>query len=476
MATFNIAAGHGASDSGATLGSRYEKNDNLKLSLATAKELARRGHKVNQFRVDDSVNCDWKSCRSWMDSTPADCSVVFHRNAFNGTATGVEVWSFNASDLSTKIATTMSANIATAAGFYNRGRKGNGAAWISPSVISVEPEVGFIDNVSDNDKFDNNFDSIVNAVCNTLESYFGTATPIQPAKPAEGVIAYGTTTNYLNIRSAPVTGEIKTSMPTGSVCEIYSIDNNWANIAWNGYTGYASVEYMTVQYVEQPKDEEPSDEVIAYGITTNYLNIRKTPVSGDIITSMPTGSKCNIYSITDGWAYLDYNGTKGYSSTDYMTIEYIAKNDAAIEEPEQSKEEVSELYRVRKTWEDAKSQVGAYSNLNNAIEKAKLTGLNVFDSKGNLVWEYVESQTPTAPETPVTPEVPAEPVQPSEPEQPEEPSNASTDKPILDNKPAEEVKPSTPGVDSEPSDDKKQSLFTRIIQFIAELFKVIFKK
>ena len=43
----------------------------------------------------------------------------------------------------------------------------------------------------------------------------------------------------------------------------------------------------------------------------------------------------------------------------------------------------AELYRVRKTWEDRKSQIGAFSNLKNAIGFAKENpGYSVFNNKG----------------------------------------------------------------------------------------------
>ena len=43
-----------------------------------------------------------------------------------------------------------------------------------------------------------------------------------------------------------------------------------------------------------------------------------------------------------------------------------------------------QLYRVRKSWSDAKSQIGAYSSLENA-KKACKTGYSVFDANGNVV-------------------------------------------------------------------------------------------
>lgn len=49
-----------------------------------------------------------------------------------------------------------------------------------------------------------------------------------------------------------------------------------------------------------------------------------------------------------------------------------------------------ELYRVRKSWKDSKSQIGAYKILDNAIKACK-DGYSVFDSKGNVVYPKQEN-------------------------------------------------------------------------------------
>lgn len=54
----------------------------------------------------------------------------------------------------------------------------------------------------------------------------------------------------------------------------------------------------------------------------------------------------------------------------------VAKNDTTKTE---------ELYRVRKTWKDAASQIGAYKSLANA-KKACKKGYSVYDGKGNVVY------------------------------------------------------------------------------------------
>ena len=59
----------------------------------------------------------------------------------------------------------------------------------------------------------------------------------------------------------------------------------------------------------------------------------------------------------------------------------------AFKEPTSVKEQVKqELYRVRASWTDAKSQVGAFSRLENAKQCADVNGLNVYDGKGTNIY------------------------------------------------------------------------------------------
>lgn len=53
------------------------------------------------------------------------------------------------------------------------------------------------------------------------------------------------------------------------------------------------------------------------------------------------------------------------------------------------------LYRVRKSWNDVSSQIGAYGKLENAKNACKV-GYYVFDSKGNIV--YTPTQLPSKPD------------------------------------------------------------------------------
>jgi len=69
----------------------------------------------------------------------------------------------------------------------------------------------------------------------------------------------------------------------------------------------------------------------------------------------------------------------------------------------------SEMYRIRKSWTDAKSQIGAYTSLDNA-KKAWKEGYTIYNSKGEAVYPTATpAPTPTTPAKPTTPTAPAAP-------------------------------------------------------------------
>lgn len=60
------------------------------------------------------------------------------------------------------------------------------------------------------------------------------------------------------------------------------------------------------------------------------------------------------------------------------------------------KKPVTQMYRVRKSWSDAKSQIGAYKVLDNAKKKVDANaGYKVFDASGNIVYPVAAKPTQT---------------------------------------------------------------------------------
>ena len=72
----------------------------------------------------------------------------------------------------------------------------------------------------------------------------------------------------------------------------------------------------------------------------------------------------------------------------YFGVTYKAGGSASESKPTQKPNPTpssGELYRVRKSWADVASQIGAFAVLENAIKVCK-TGYSVFDSNGNVVY------------------------------------------------------------------------------------------
>lgn len=125
-------------------------------------------------------------------------------------------------------------------------------------------------------------------------------------------------------------------------------------------------------------------------------------IKGDI-DDLPEDTACLVFN--DGWthvgAYLgngitiEMANSKGNCQKQnfrkarwkYYGIPTWLEADVRKKVPTTSKpeQETKEIYRIRKSWNDVKSQIGAYENLNYAKKDCK-PGYHVFDSDGDIVY------------------------------------------------------------------------------------------
>lgn len=140
----------------------------------------------------------------------------------------------------------------------------------------------------------------------------------------------------------------------------------------------------------------------------DYAGNLGKPIDGFMIKSDSTRLTYRAHDKTHGWlseisGYDVNNASTGYAGwTGYEIDAIMIKADdivttAIIEKPKDeptapSTPSTQELYRIRLTWEDSKSQVGAYKNIDSAKkicqETTDTTGkiYTVFDSKGEAVY------------------------------------------------------------------------------------------
>lgn len=124
------------------------------------------------------------------------------------------------------------------------------------------------------------------------------------------------------------------------------------------------------------------------------------PLKDGVIISHSEGYKRGIAS---GHADVEHIWNKyGLTMNQFRRDVKAAVNGAAVSQPDTKPSDSSQsLYRVRKSWSDSKSQIGAYSSLDNA-KKACKTGYYVFDESGKVVYPETSSNSTASHKVKVT--------------------------------------------------------------------------
>lgn len=123
-----------------------------------------------------------------------------------------------------------------------------------------------------------------------------------------------------------------------------------------------------------------------YGVDVNHV-IRHYDVSGKVCPGIIGWNK---YNGSNENKWLDFK--KRISNTVSITNTSNKTNTTAANKTSSATTDNTNLYRVRKTWSDSKSQIGAYKNLDSAKSIAnKNKGYYVFDNKGNIVYPKTTS-------------------------------------------------------------------------------------
>lgn len=102
-----------------------------------------------------------------------DINVAYHLNAFNKTATGAEVWYWLGDPIGYAIAKKLSAAIAKALGIVDRGPKATTNLYVIAQTkgVTILPEICFIDNKSDMEKYQANKSKLFKAMLDVYASF-----------------------------------------------------------------------------------------------------------------------------------------------------------------------------------------------------------------------------------------------------------------------------------------------------------------
>lgn len=172
-----LDAGHGGDDVGAIgSGDRYEKDDNLKLTLLVADKLKADGIKVVLTRSDDTFISLQDRCNI-ANRKKSTLFVALHRNSADS-GSGVEIWvESTAPEMDMMLAQNILDNLDSVGISKNRGLKTgiisnkDGDYYVNKNtdMPSCLVEMGFITNDKDNKLFDEKIDKYAAAVTDAIK-------------------------------------------------------------------------------------------------------------------------------------------------------------------------------------------------------------------------------------------------------------------------------------------------------------------
>ena len=256
----------------------------------------------------------------------SNVDLQFHLNASPG-GTGCEVWlhpSYGNRELAAKISKAM----ADAFGLRDRGIKfSTELGWINKTKTGLLPEICFIDNETDMQRYQANFDKAAKAVAEVIvgraiQSGSGsnqvTPTPISPSTNGTG-IAY-IEGNDINLRKGPGTGYgVIRQLGKGESYKVFAESNGWLNLGGDQWV-YNDPSYIRYTGSNALATSKPSnDGVGVVTMTADVLRVRTGPGTNySIVKNVYQGEKYQSWGYKDGW----YNvGGNQWVSGEYVKFE-----------------------------------------------------------------------------------------------------------------------------------------------------------
>jgi len=165
-----IDAGHGGTEPGAVYKGRKEKEDTLKLALAVGEILKDSGCQVHYTRETDVYQTPFQKAQI-ANQSDADLFLSLHRNSsmIPNQYSGVEALVYDDSSTAKVIAENICKQLEKL-GFRNIGvsERPNLIVLNRTKMPAVLVEAGFINDDSDNERFDEFFQQIAEAIANGI--------------------------------------------------------------------------------------------------------------------------------------------------------------------------------------------------------------------------------------------------------------------------------------------------------------------
>lgn len=138
-------------------------------------------------------------------------------------------------------------------------------------------------------------------------------------------------TEILNVRSdSSTTSSIVGKLTEGTTVNVYSSNNDWAQIEFEGQTRYVASEYLTVNTsISKSSTSTTSTASTALYIAKEATNMYSSmTTSSSVVSAIPKGATITYISThgaTGSWYKVSYNGKTGYVAQKYFAEQSSAK-------------------------------------------------------------------------------------------------------------------------------------------------------
>ena len=141
---------------------------------------------------------------------------------------------------------------------------------------------------------------------------------------ADGLKAIYPRPNLVQTRSTTSIGEVRRVRAPSVFLEVAYHDNG-EDAAWikNNLDAIArNIVLSLTEYFGIPFFEEEQNRQGMVDVSWGVLNIRSQPdTSAPILAQAPDGAPLTILNASDGWYLVNYNGTLGYASAQFIDLD-----------------------------------------------------------------------------------------------------------------------------------------------------------
>ena len=122
----------------------------------------------------------------------------------------------------------------------------------------------------------------------------------------------------LNLRAEPVNGDVLTLIPEGEIITVYEYRNEWAQVYYNGYYGWCSMEFLFEPFLGNADSPPLAYATVTYSKGVELVTDRHCYDDDTVSMKIPYNAQVTVYGWGGDEAFVSYKNIYGYCSTAYL--------------------------------------------------------------------------------------------------------------------------------------------------------------